>query len=64
VSQLLALSIAVSVSLFSSTFISAVMMKPLRKVLNQLCPGSEATSFWMSFTTVGHQIARARPVPR
>jgi hypothetical protein len=28
------------------------MMRPLRKVLNQLCPGSDATSFWMSFTTV------------
>jgi hypothetical protein len=52
VSQLVALAIAVTVSLFSSTFISVVMMKPLRRVLNQLCPGSDATSFWMSFTTV------------
>jgi hypothetical protein len=45
VSQLLALSIAVTVSLFLSTSISVVMMKPLRGVLNQLCPGSDATSF-------------------
>jgi spore maturation protein SpmB len=52
VSQLLALSIAVTVSLFLSTSISVVMMTPLRGVLNQLCPGSGATSFWMSFTTV------------
>ena len=51
-SQLLALSIAVTVSLLLSTSISVVMMKPLRGVLNQLCPGSDATSFWMSFTTV------------
>jgi hypothetical protein len=51
-SQLLALSIAVTVSLFLSTSISVVMMKPLRGVLNHLCPGSDATSFWMSFTTV------------
>lgn len=50
--QLLALSIAVGVSLFLSTLISVVMSKPLRGVLNQLCPGSDATSFWMSFTTV------------
>jgi hypothetical protein len=52
VSQLLSLSIAVAVSLFLSTFISTVLMKPLRGVLNQLCPGSDATRFWMSFTTV------------
>ncbi len=51
-SQLLALSIAVTVSLFLSTSISVVMMRPLRGVLNQLCPGSEATGFWLSFTTV------------
>ena len=35
-SQLLALSIAVTVSLFLSTSISVVMMKPLRGVLNQV----------------------------
>jgi hypothetical protein len=52
VSQLLALSIAVTVSLSSSTSITVVMMKPLRGVLDQLCPGSDATRFWMSFTTV------------
>jgi len=51
-SQLLALSIEVTVSLFLSTSISVVMIRPLRGVLNQLCPGSDATRFWMSFTTV------------
>ena len=51
-SQLLALSVAVTVSLFLSTSISVVMMKPLRGVLDQLCPGGHATSFWISFTTV------------
>jgi hypothetical protein len=51
-SQLPALSIAVTVSLFLSTSISVVMMRPLRGVLTQLCPGSDATRFWMSFTTV------------
>ena len=50
--QLFALSIAVMVSLILSTSISLVMVKPLRGALNQLCPGSDATSFWMSFTTV------------
>jgi hypothetical protein len=44
-SHLLALSISVIVSLFLSTFISVVMMKPLRGVLNQLCPGSHAKNF-------------------
>jgi hypothetical protein len=52
VSQIFALSIAVAVSLFLSTFIAVVMMKPLRGVLNQLCPGSDATSFWVCFTNV------------
>jgi hypothetical protein len=51
-SQLLALSISVIVSLFLSTSISVVMMKPLRGVLNQLRPGNHATNFWISFTTV------------
>jgi hypothetical protein len=51
-SHLLALSIAVTVSLFLSTSISVVMMRPLRGVLNQLCPDSDATRFWLSFTTV------------
>jgi hypothetical protein len=51
-SQPLALSISVIVSLVLSTSISVVMLKPLRGVLNQLCPGSHATNFWMSFTTV------------
>ena len=51
-SHLLALSISVIVSLFLSTSITIVMMKPLRGVLNQLCPGGHATNFWMSFTTV------------
>jgi hypothetical protein len=51
-SQQLALSISVIVSLFLSTSISVVMMKPLRGVLSQLCPGAHATNFWMTFTAV------------
>ena len=51
-SQPFALCISVIVSLCLSTSIAVVMMKPLRGVLNQLCPGSHATNFWMSFTTV------------
>jgi hypothetical protein len=51
-SQKLALSVSVIVSLFLSTSISVVMMKPLRGVLSQLCPGTHATNFWMTFTTV------------
>jgi hypothetical protein len=46
-SQLPALSIAVTVNLFLSTSISVVMMRPLRGVLNQLCsflPCSESNS--------------------
>lgn len=51
-SQSLALAILVSVSLLSSAAICAVITKPLRGVLNQLCPGSHATHFWLSFTTL------------
>ena len=51
-SQLFALAISVIVSLFLSAAVATVMLKPLRGVLNQLCPGSHATSFWLSFTTL------------
>ena len=47
-----ALAIAAAVSLALSTAICAVMKKPLRAILAQLCPGSDATGFWVSFTTV------------
>lgn len=49
---LLALAIAGVVSLALSTAIVTVIMKPLRAILGQLCPGSDATGFWVSFTTV------------
>jgi hypothetical protein len=57
VSQLSALALAIVVSLTLSTFIVFVMTKPLRAVLQQLCPRGDAITFWMSFTTVMFYIA-------
>ena len=50
--QLLALSIAISVSLVLSTIVAVVMTEPLRGVLKQLCLDSNASAFWIPFTTV------------
>jgi hypothetical protein len=47
-----ALSVAIAVSLMLSTFIIAVMVRPLRGVLNDLCPARFGASFWVSFTIV------------
>jgi hypothetical protein len=52
VNQLLALSIAISVSLVLSTIVAVVMTEPLRGVLKQLCLDSNASAFWIPFTTV------------
>jgi hypothetical protein len=52
VSPPLALAVSVIVSLCLSTSVSAVMLKPLRGVLSQLCPGNSSTTFWLSFTTL------------
>lgn len=56
-SPLSALALAIAVSLVLSTFILVVLMKPLRGLLQQICPRSDATTFWMSFTTVMLYIA-------
>jgi len=49
---LVALTIAGTVSLALSTAIAAVMVRPLRAILGQLCPGSDASRVWVSFTVV------------
>jgi hypothetical protein len=50
--QLLALSVAISVSLVLSTIVVAVITEPLRGVLKQLCLDNNASGFWIPFTTV------------
>jgi hypothetical protein len=52
VNPLLALSIAIGVSLLLSTIVALVMTEPLRGVLKQLCLDSNASAFWIPFTTV------------
>jgi hypothetical protein len=52
VNPILALSIAVAVSLVLSTIVAVVMTEPLRGILKRLCLGSEAGAFWIPFTTV------------
>jgi hypothetical protein len=52
VNQASALAIAMSISLVLSTVLMGAIRKPLRGILNHLCPGSDATAFWLSFTTV------------
>jgi hypothetical protein len=52
VSQMLALSIAIGVSLVLSSIIAVVMTAPLRGVLKQLCLDSNGGAFWIPFTTV------------
>ncbi len=50
--QILALSTAIGVSLALSTVIAIVITEPLRGVLRQLCLDSNAGAFWIPFTTV------------
>jgi hypothetical protein len=50
--QLSALALAVSVSVIISTIVIVVMTEPLRIVLKQLCLDSNATAFWVPFTTI------------
>ena len=47
-----ALTVGIAVSLLLSTFIVAAMVRPLRGVLDELCPGRFGTNFWVSFTLV------------
>jgi hypothetical protein len=51
-SPILALSIAIAVSLMLSAIVAVVMTGPLRGVLKQLCLNSDASAFWIPFTTV------------
>jgi hypothetical protein len=46
----LALLVIVLVSLLVSTVLVLTLARPLRLVLGQLCPGSDAATFWVSFT--------------
>ena len=46
----LALLAIVLVSLIVSTVLVVTLSRPLRLVLGQLCPGSDAATFWVSFT--------------
>ena len=50
--SLYALAIAMSVSVLVSTTVTLDMTQPLRIVLKQLCLESNATAFWIPFTTV------------
>jgi hypothetical protein len=49
---LLALALAISVSLTISGIVTVAMTEPLRIVLRQLCLDSHSTAFWIPFTTV------------
>jgi hypothetical protein len=52
-----ALALAISVSLIVSSIVSLAMTGPLRIVLKQLCLDSNATAFWIPFTTVMFYVA-------
>jgi hypothetical protein len=52
VSQISALAFAISISLVVSTFVTVIMLEPLRVVLRQICLDRNATAFWIPFTTV------------
>jgi hypothetical protein len=49
---LFALALAISVSVIVSTIVTVAMTEPLRIVLRQLCLDSNATAFWIPFSTV------------
>ncbi len=46
----LGLLVVVLVSLALSTVLVLILARPLRLVLSHLCPGAEATTFWVAFT--------------
>jgi len=52
VSPLSALALAIFVSLTVSTIVTSVMTQPLRVALRQLCLDTDATRFWIPFTTM------------
>ena|ERR1700733_4637028 len=51
-SQVTALSTIVVLSLVISSVLVAAIAKPLRAVLEHLCPSANAASFWVTFTAV------------
>lgn len=58
--QLSALALAILVSAVVSTIVTVVMTEPLRIVLRQLCLDSNATAFWVAFTTIMFYVTRRR----
>jgi len=50
--QPLNLAIAIGVSLLLSTSIVLVLARPLRSLLEQLCPGGGGARWWLSFSAV------------
>lgn len=51
-SPILALALALSVSLVVGTIVTLVMKEPLRIVLGQLCIEGKGTAFWVTFSTL------------
>jgi hypothetical protein len=51
-SQLTAFGAVISLSLLISSVLVAAIAKPLRSLLEHLCPGANAASFWVTFTAV------------
>jgi hypothetical protein len=51
-SSLLALGLAVLVSVTLSTVLVQVLWRPLQSVLQHLCPSADASRFWVAFTAV------------
>jgi hypothetical protein len=49
---LLALAVAILVSLVLSTIIVRILAQPLHVMLQKLCPTMEAGRFWVAFTAV------------
>ena len=54
---LMALLLAIAVSVTLSTVLVAVLSRPLQSILAQLCPSADASRFWVAFTSVMLYIA-------
>ena len=52
-----ALLALILLSLAISTLLVRVLTRPLRLILAQLCPGSDASVFWVAFTNIMLYIA-------
>jgi hypothetical protein len=51
-SQLTALGTIIVLSLVISSVLVVTIARPLRAVLEHLCPGANAAAFWVTFTSV------------